>query len=516
LTRSIRDRFIFTLGTNVSRGLISLVTGILLARLLGPELFGDMAFLLGSFMGVLKLLDMGSSSAFFTLMSQKPRSKFFVRSFFTWLAIQFLIPLCLIGLVFPAHWIEIIWNGQPTGLILLAFIAIFMQGPVWGVVQQASESQRRTHLVQGLSVIVVSLHLIAVVLLWMMGWLGLYAIFFAIAVEYLAVAFIAHKRYSYESVVGSRDKLETPAFRSYLNYCLPLIPYSWLGFAYIFIDRWLLQKYSGNVEQAYYGVAAQLATVSLVVTTSILRIFWKEIAEAHKQGDNERLRELYQKASRWLFLFGSVIVGFMMPLSEQILTVLVGESYVGGATTLSIMFIYPVYQSVGQIGGTMFYASEKVSVQSKIGITFLLLSMVMSYFVLGPTDGEIAAFNLGSEGLALKMVIMAFLQVNVVAYAISRIWDWPFDWLYQFVGLLGCIGVGWLSNVVIVGMIADKVPLFVSIPVYGVLYLSLITICVYLMPWLVLMKREKFVFYFMTCFRILRKYQLNFFASINK
>ena len=90
---SIHSRFIFTIGSNIFRGLLSFITGMILARMLGPESYGNMAFLLGTFMGVLKLLDMGSSSAFFTFLSQKPRSKRFVRSFFIWLGVQFFNPL---------------------------------------------------------------------------------------------------------------------------------------------------------------------------------------------------------------------------------------------------------------------------------------------------------------------------------------------------------------------------------------------------------------------------------------
>ena len=60
-----------------------------------------------------------------------------------------------------------------------------------------------------------------------------------------------------------------------------------MAFIYIFTDRWLLQYYSGSVEQAYYSVAAQFAAIALIFTTSILRIFWKEISEAQEKGNNE-------------------------------------------------------------------------------------------------------------------------------------------------------------------------------------------------------------------------------------
>jgi len=194
---SIRGRFIFSVGTNFFRSLLSFITGILLARLLGPESYGNMAFLLGSFMGVLSLLNMGSSSAFFTFMSQKTRSRKFVLLFFLWIGIQLMATLIVIGLFFPVHWIENIWLGQELGLVLLAFLAIFMQGTVWTVSQQVAESQKRTYWAQTIALGVTFIHILSVILLWLNGWLGLYAIFIAIIIEYFVAAIIVHKKHTY-------------------------------------------------------------------------------------------------------------------------------------------------------------------------------------------------------------------------------------------------------------------------------------------------------------------------------
>ena len=493
LKTSIRSRFIFTVGINFFKSLLSFITGILLARLLGPEFYGNMAFLLGSFMGVLRLLNMGSSSAFFTFLSQKTRSRKFVLLFFLRVSIQLIATLIVIGLFFPAHWIENIWLGQKLSLVLLAFLAIFMQGTVWSVIQQAAESQKRTYLVQSIGLGITLIHLLSVILLWLLDWLGLYAIFTAILIEYFIAAIIVHKKYIYTSVEKTEiiNTDEEKIFKKYLNYCLPLVPYSWVAFAYIFVDRWLLQYYSGSVEQAYYTVAAQFAAIALIFTTSILRIFWKEIAEAQEQGNNEHVRRLYKKVSRLLFFISAFIAGFLIPWSEVIISNILGENYKEGVSTLAIMFLYPVYQTMGQIGGTMLYASEKVLIQSIIGIVFMVASMIVTYLVLAPSDAFVAGLGLASEGLALKMVVMQFIQVNVTAYAIARIWNWSFDWLYQPFGLLSCIGLGWIVNAGATSFIGEMFPWFVTLFVSGVFYIFLVAILVYIMPWLIGMTRKE-------------------------
>ena len=60
---NIKSRFLVSLIGNLIRSSISFVTIILLARWLGPQEFGRMAFLLATFLAFQQLFDMASSSA---------------------------------------------------------------------------------------------------------------------------------------------------------------------------------------------------------------------------------------------------------------------------------------------------------------------------------------------------------------------------------------------------------------------------------------------------------------------
>jgi O-antigen/teichoic acid export membrane protein len=202
---------------------------------------------------------------------------------------------------------------------------------------------------------------------------------------------------------------------------------------------------------------------------------------------------LYKRVSRLLFLVGAVIAGFLIPWSGALLHKILGSAYVGGAMTLAIMFLYPVHQSMGQIGCTMLMATERVSYQVISGIVFMIAGIVVSYFVLAPRSAAIPGLGLASEGLAIKMLVMQFMQVNVIAYIISRIWRWPFDWVYQPVSLLGCLGLGWLAHFAATGLAGKTWSLFVVMGIGGLFYLALMGAFVYAMPWLAGLTREELV-----------------------
>jgi O-antigen/teichoic acid export membrane protein len=490
---SVRKRFAFTVVANLFRSLLSFVTGMLLARWLGPSDYGNMAFLLGTFVGLRLLLDMGTSTAFFTFLSQQPRSRRFVVIYYAWLAVQFVVPLLVLGLLLPTQWIETIWRGQQRGLVLLAFAATFMQNSVWAVVQQAGESQRKTLLVQAIGVAVVALHLLVVGLLWATGTLGLYAVFAVLAVEYLAASLIAQKWLPFDNTRhDSEDELK-PLLRKYLVYCLPMIPYAAMGFAQEFADRWLLQTFGGGIQQAFYAVGAQFAAIALLATTSILRIFWKEVAEAHHQKDHARAHRLYQRVSRLLFLIGAIVAGFLIPWSQDLLDRLLGAAYVGGATTLAIMFLYPIHQSMGQIGNTVLFATERVKIQVITGILTMLVGLVVSYFMIAPPTARIPGLGLQSQGLALKMVGVQLLSVNVVAYLVARLWARPFDWIYQPVSLIGCVTLGWVAHAASVLALGASPNLVLLMAGAALIYIPLIGSFVYAVPWTAGLTRAELV-----------------------
>lgn len=417
---------------------------MLVARGLGPEQYGKMMFLLGTFTALRQLLDVGSSSAFFTFVSQRPRTGRFVAWYLAWLAVQFLLPLLAVGLLLPTTWIELIWKGEQRPLVVTAFLAAYMQSTLWSFMMQMGESQRLTRLVQGVSVVMALCHLSIVAISWWQEWLGIRLILTALIVECALAGWVIAKQLHFATQQDEGESLKT-IFKEFARYCFPLMPYCWLGFAYEFADRWLLQNYGGSVQQAYYAVAFQFGAIAAIATSSILNVFWKEIAEAHQQSNQERVASLYRRVSRGLFFVAASATGFLVPWSEEILRVTLGPAYVGGATALTIMFLYPLHQSLGQIGGTMAYATGRVGAYAVITMVFMASSIVVTYLVLAPTDAHIPGWGLGSAGLAGKMVILQLLSVNVLAYYLARSLQLSFDWVYQPLSGFGCLGAGWLA-----------------------------------------------------------------------
>jgi O-antigen/teichoic acid export membrane protein len=427
------------------RSLISFITGIFVARTLGVEEYGTMCFLLGTFIAIRQVMDLGSSSAFFTFLSRRKRSQRFVRYFAAWLAIQFSLPLLALLIIFPDWLILLVWRGEERHIVMLAFLAAFMQGSLWQVVSQIAESQRLTVFAQGFGLGLVTLHLLVICGLSVYEIIAIPWVLLAITAEWLIGSYFVFKLTKFDAESSKNDDIRT-VFKEYSDYCAPLVPYAILSFLYEFIDRWLLQFYQGSIQQSYYSIGLQYVGLSLVITSSILNVLWKEIAEAHQLNDDDRVCRIYTYYSRLLFALSAAIAGLLIPWSEDILRETVGNQFVGGATTLTIILFSPVFQSVGQIAGVLFYAMGKTYIQMMIGMGLMVISILATCLVLIPEVDFFPGFGLASERLAAKTVFVNFVGFLTVTLILKKLLKIPLAWHYSVGILTLCILSGWICR----------------------------------------------------------------------
>lgn len=483
--KSIKVRFLSTFITNILRVGISFFAGMVIARILGPGEYGNFHFLLGSFASLGILVNMASSSAFYTFICQRQRGRKFFLFYACWVLFQLLILLLLV-LFLPDSIRQKIWLGHPFGLVILALVASFTMNQLWKFVTQIGESIRDTVGVQVRNLALAVAYLACVTVLGgfhIVSVKNLFILNFILSLLFSAL--YAWRVYQAGSLSDENDEDLRGVLGEFKHFCLPLVIYTGIGFLYSFADYWLLQKFGGSVQQGYYAIGARFAALSLIVTTSILQVFWKEIAEANSLGNMERVRMLYHRVARSIYFISAVISCVMIPFSKEILVLLLGPSYKAAWFPLSLMFLYPIHQSMGQITGTMFYATEKTKAQSYIGICLMAISIPTAYILLAPKSAIMPGFQLGAMGLAMKMVGCQILGVNISAFFVARYTKSSFDWHHQFYVLLLLLPLGFLCKFFVQSMlslISFQTPTVLIMGISGIFYSISVMMLIYYFP----------------------------------
>lgn len=428
--QSIKTRFLSTVGANIIRSGVSFLCGLLIARQLGPGNYGDLMFLLTSFVSVRNFFDMGSSNAFFTFVSQVPRSKRFYRAYGGWLLVQFSVILVIL-IFFQEGYLQKIWLQQPRFFIIAAFLASFFQQNMWNTINQIAESARETVRIQIVSVGIIVLQLAAILLLIKLEKLSVITILFLYAIEYFIATIVGV--FLFRKLIFS-DRKDTfsgtkEVILAFANYCRPLCLLGVLSFFYGLADKWLLQYFGGSREQGFLQLSSQFANISLLATTAILNVLWKEVAEAVHRGELERLQRLYNKVSRGLYGISAMLSAMIVPWSKEILNYTVGVEYEGAAITMALMFLCQVHLCLGQVTGTLLLASGQTKRYMQLSAIFMFLTIPITYIVQAPVEQY--GLALGAKGMALQMLAINIVSVMTTLWMVAKRYKWKCEWKYQ-------------------------------------------------------------------------------------
>lgn len=490
MRNSILERYLFSAGTNFVRAILSFFAGILIAKGLGVENYGIYSFLIASFGALLSILDLGTSSAFFTFISRKNQSRYFFAIFLAWILFIFLLSISLLVLILPDSWLNFIWLDSSRQIITLAFISIFLKTYFWNIVIQIAESQRLTKISQSLSLAITSTHLILIIVLLWLESISIDLIFYLIIIEFLVGTLIAYILFPIS--FSNDNKSNKDLLSDYWTYCLPLIPYIFLQMIMKFSDTWLLQEYGGAEQQAYYALAMQFSVVCILATSSFIKILWKEVAEANEQNNIYKVEVLYFKSSRILFIGATIFCCSLSPLASEIIELTLGTPFLPGAFVMSLMFLYPIHQTLGQINGSMYFALSMTKIHSLFGILFMIFSTLLVYFLLAPSINIIPGLGLGAMGVAIKMLVMQFIFTTITSWYLCFKNNWHYRYIYQILYPILFIFLSVFCNLAAKIILGTLLNPFYEITLSLIIYFSIVIFIIYQYPKTLGLDRQDF------------------------
>lgn len=426
---SLQARFKFKLLSNLTAVLLGLVTMSFVPRALGPENFGKFEFLTNNFKLIFDTLTLQVPVAFFNWISRKGHKE--ETGIASGVTLHFSLLMAgmfafVIAAAIMANLHSLLWPGVDAVYLWEAFlftlVVFFYQLLVFlADGMSLTVGLERIRLLQNVLKALILLGLVFA------GFMNLHSYFFGqVAVITFSIVLSAlwlarRGACSFEALKIWKFRREAVSrYWSFAwQYARPLTVLMAGGFLFLYFDRWFLQLIGGSVQQGYFGLSDRLGAIAFVFTSAMTPLLTREFAFAHEEKNTERLIRLFDRIKLFLFI-AAMISCFMSVQSATIIKLVGGAQYQGAVLPIAIMALYPIHQTFGQLSGALLMATGQTRLYSRIGLSMLMGSVPITYFLLAPTTYAVPGLDLGATGLALKMVAVQFLATNIQLYCNTR------------------------------------------------------------------------------------------------
>jgi O-antigen/teichoic acid export membrane protein len=489
---SLRKRYFYKLGSSLAGLPITLLVQALIPRMLGPAAYGNFSFLSTFFNQVVSFFDSGLSSGFYSKLSQRPHELGLSRFFAGLTAIVSGLVILAVLIVFGLQFDQGLWPGQEARTIWLAVI--------WGLLTWYTQIINKVMDAYGLTVpgeiVRFQQKVLGLGLILLMFWLQRfslaefflyqYAILVFLGISWWLVlrrnglALLPRIRLAFEQAKGYS--------REFYAYSAPLILIAFVGLVNNVQDRWFLQSFAGSVEQGFYGLSYQVGALCFLVSGSMTPLFWREIAKAFGEQNHDKMRSMLKRYLPLLYAIAAFLAVFVTVQAGKVTALVGGDDFQRAAVPISLMALYPMHQTYGQLGGTFLLAIGQTRLYRNLSIGMTVVDLLLTYWLLAPA--RLFGLGLGATGLAIKMIFVNFVAVNIQMWFICRFMRLPFRYFlaHQIYSAVLLASIAWLSAAAADLFIPNTL---VSFVISGILYTLGCAGLVCLLPAIVGMSRTE-------------------------
>lgn len=222
--------------------------------------------------------------------------------------------------------------------------------------------------------------------------------------------------------VGSEGCDDRAAIGRLLSFSIPASLSGTFVMLLVWADRLMIGALRPAADVGVYQAVSQSAIVFAVILGAFSAIFPPQIATLHRQGESERMEELYRVSTKWgLYLSVPLfLVVFFEP--GELIGLIFGSEYVVGSTALVVL-------TLGQLGNvatggasqllTMTGHQNRWLVTSGLGLT---LNIVLNLLLIPRfgIEGAAAASAISVIGLFVAAVVQTGVVLGM----------WPYDVRY--------------------------------------------------------------------------------------
>lgn len=413
---SFQKRYFSKFISNLFSAVIGIVIISIVTRTLGPSDYGNFNFLTTFFIALIGFFTLSTSMGFFTKLSKRQEEVKLIRFYLGLLGLLPVAVTIFILVVFLLNQEHRFWPNQQTVFILLAALFAFLM-IVFQTIRQINDALGYTVNSEKYIILQKIFGIIIIVILFITNKLNLHTFFFYhfVILGFILLLWFLHLNNKGTKPFARKNVLIwseiNKYFREFYLYSHPLFIYSLIALIGNIGGRWLLQTFAGSEQQGFFSLGYNVSALIFLFSGSLTPLFTREFSIAHNNNDFDRMRFLFKKLIPMFYCIVAALGVFVAFNGAQIGILLGGSEFQQAGFVISIMSLYPIHQTYGQLNGSVFYATDQTKLYRNIGVGMKIFGLSVTFILLAPSS--YGGFNLGSVGIALSMIIVQFIGVNI-------------------------------------------------------------------------------------------------------
>jgi O-antigen/teichoic acid export membrane protein len=228
--------------------------------------------------------------------------------------------------------------------------------------------------------------------------LGFGALAISLSGLFVYVLVCALMLFYYKSLPFS--KLDIDITKKYIKIALPVLAFSIIATAIAFVDKVMLQFFSGAKEVGYYTAGQRIASFIRLIGVACAGLLFPLLSSYLANKKFSDIKEKINKYERFMYLFVMPLAIFVIVYNAIIIKVILGEQYASSSTVFSITTITAFILLIAQPHITILFSGGFFKQSTVLNLLVLIVLVAAEYFLISPVY-----FNFGAKGTALAMLI---------------------------------------------------------------------------------------------------------------
>lgn len=206
-------------------------------------------------------------------------------------------------------------------------------------------------------------------------------------------------------------------FKSYAAFAIPVMFIGFLTTISHNLDKVMVQFFWSSTEVGYYSAAQRISFVLTFITVSSTTLIFPTISSYYAKNNIKSIRNLSNKAERYLSMIFFPVTAFIIVFSPQICRVILGPEFVSSANILIVLIIVALVNGITQpytqqIGGT-----NRVILAAKLSAVIFAINVMLNLLFIPKELFGVRLLGMGGIGAAYATLIS--LSAGAVLFRVS-------------------------------------------------------------------------------------------------